>query len=37
VGPNAEELLVIRGLTTQKREPLKVVLSWDAELEGGDR
>ena len=37
VGVNGEDLLVIRGLTTQKREPLKVVLNWDAELEGGDR
>ena len=37
VGVSGEDLLVIRGLTTQKREPLKLVLNWDAELEGGDR
>ena len=37
VGIDGDELLEIRGLTTDKREPLKVVLNWDAELEGGDR
>jgi len=37
VSANGEDLLVIRGLTTQKREPLKVVLNWDVELEGAGR
>ena len=33
VSANGDDLLVIRGLTTQVREPLKVVLNWDTELE----
>ena len=37
VGIDSNELLEIRGLTTDKREPLKVVLNWDAELEGKNR
>jgi Tol biopolymer transport system component len=37
VGVSGDELLVIRGLTTQKREPLKVVLNWDLEVDGSDR
>ncbi|MEE4273241.1 MAG: protein kinase [Thermoanaerobaculales bacterium] len=37
VTPGSGDLLVIRGLTTQTREPLKVVLNWNAELESERR
>jgi len=34
VSGNGEDVLVVRGLTTQTREPLMVVLNWEVELEG---
>jgi hypothetical protein len=37
VSPDGQRVLLIRGLASSETEPLRVVLNWDTELDGGTR